>query len=171
MAEAMLIGAGLGAGGAMLSGQDPLKGAAVGGAMGGASAGFGGAGVASGASAGAANGASHLAQTGAEQAAASGMGGGLGATIGSGFDTVKDVTGLTNRDITMMGVNQGLSAMQPTPEAPIQHAPMGNGISRPNVDLSQSQGSLLSSNPITSGAGGQQLTPEQIQKLKQQGLL
>ena len=166
----MLIGAGLGAGGAMLSGQDPLKGAAVGGAMGGASAGFGGAGVASGASAGAANGASHLAQTGA-QPAATNAGGGLGATIGSGFDTVKDVTGLTNRDITMMGVNQGLSAMQPTPEAPIQHAPMGNGISRPNVDLSQSQGSLLSSNPITSGAGGQQLTPEQIQKLKQQGLL
>ena len=171
MAEAMLIGAGLGAGGAMLSGQDPLKGAAVGGAMGGASAGFGGAGVASGASAGAANGASHLAQTGAEQAAASGVGGGLGATIGSGFDTVKDVTGLTNRDVTMMGVNQGLSAMQSTPEAPIQHAPMGSGISRPNVDLSQSQGSLLSSNPMTSGAGGQQLTPEQMQKLKQQGLL
>ena len=171
MAEAMLIGAGIGAGGAMLSGNDPLQGAAVGGAMGGASAGFGGAGVASGASAGAANGASHLAMTGAEQAAASGVGGGLGATIGSGFDTVKDVTGLTNRDVTMMGVNQGLSAMQPTPEAPIQHAPMGSGISRPNVDLSQSQGSLLSSNPMTSGAGGQQLTPEQIQKLKQQGLL
>jgi hypothetical protein len=171
MAEAMLIGAGLGAGGAMLSGQDPLKGAAVGGAVGGASAGFGGAGVTSGASAGAANGASHLAQTGAEQAVASGVGGGLGATIGSGFDTVKDVTGLTNRDVTMMGVNQGLSAMQPTPEAPIQHAPMGSGISRPNVDLSQSQGSLLSSNPMTSGAGGQQLTPEQMQKLKQQGLL
>jgi hypothetical protein len=171
MAEAMLIGAGLGAGGAMLSGQDPLKGAAIGGAMGGASAGFGSAGVASGASAGAANGASHLAQTGAQQAAASGVGGGLGATIGSGFDTVKDVTGLTNRDVTMMGVNQGLSAMQPTPEAPIQAAPMGQGISRPNVDLSQSQGSLLSSNPMTSGAGGQQLTPEQMQKLKQQGLL
>ena len=171
MAEAMLIGAGLGAGGAMLSGQDPLKGAAIGGAVGGASAGFGGAGVTSGASAGASNGAAHLAQTGAEQAVASGVGGGLGATIGSGFDTVKDVTGLTNRDVTMMGINQGLSAMQPTPEAPIQHAPMGSGISRPNVDLSQSQGSLLSSNPMTSGAGGQQLTPEQLQKLKQQGLL
>jgi hypothetical protein len=70
MAEAMLIGAGIGAGGAMLSGQDPLKGAAIGGAMGGASAGFGGAGVASGASAGATNGASHLAQTGAQQATA-----------------------------------------------------------------------------------------------------
>ena len=48
MAEAMLIGAGLGAGSAMLSGNDPLTGAAVGGAVGGASAGFGGAGVTSG---------------------------------------------------------------------------------------------------------------------------
>ena len=35
MAEAMLIGAGLGAGTAMLSGNDPLAGAAMGGAMGG----------------------------------------------------------------------------------------------------------------------------------------
>ena len=64
----MLIGAGLGAGGAMISGQDPLKGAMVGGAVGGASAGFGGAGVTSGATAGASNGASHLAQTGVQQA-------------------------------------------------------------------------------------------------------
>ena len=36
----MLIGAGVGAGTAMLSGNDPLKGAAIGGAMGGASAGY-----------------------------------------------------------------------------------------------------------------------------------
>ena len=128
MAEAMLIGAGLGAGGAMLSGQDPLKGAAIGGAMGGASAGFGSAGVASCASAGASNGAAHLAQTGAEQAAASGMGG-LSSTIGGGFDSFKDATGLTNRDVTVMGVNQGLSAMQPQPQQQIQHAPIGTGIS------------------------------------------
>ena len=46
-----IIGAGIGAGGAMLSGQDPLKGAAIGGVMGGATAGFGSAGVASGAGA------------------------------------------------------------------------------------------------------------------------
>ena len=154
----MLIGAGLGAGGAMLSGKDPLKGAAIGGAVGGATAGFGSAGVTSGASAGASNGASHLAQTGAEQAAASGMGG-LSSTIGGGFDSFKDATGLTNRDMSMMAVNQGISAMQPTPEAPIQHAPMGNGISRPNVDLSKSAGSLLVSNPLLQ------------EQLRQQGLL
>ena len=157
MAESILIGAGIGAGGAMLSGQDPLKGAAVGGAMGGASAGFGGAGVASGASAGAANGASHLAMTGAEQAAASGVGGGLSSQIGGGFDSFKDATGLTNRDVTMMGVNQGLSAMQPQPQQQIQHAPMGTGISQPQVDLAQGT-PTMNSNP-------------RIKKLQMQGLL
>ena len=157
MAEAMLIGAGVGAGGAMLSGQDPLKGAALGGAMGGASAGFGSAGLASGASAGASNGAAHLAQTGAEQAAASGMGG-LSSTIGGGFDSFKDATGLTNRDVTMMGVNQGLSAaMQPQQQQQIQHAPMGTGISQPQVDLAQGT-PTMNSNP-------------RIKKLQMQGLL
>ena len=157
MAEAVLIGAGVGGGGAMLSGQDPLKGAALGGAMGGASAGFGGAGVASGASAGAANGASHLAMTGAEQAAASGVGGGLSSQIGGGFDSFKDATGLTNRDVTMMGVNQGLSAMQPQQQQQIQHAPMGTGISQPQIDLAQGT-PTMNSNP-------------RIKKLQMQGLL
>ena len=134
----MLIGAGLGAGGAMLSGEDPLKGAAVGGAMGGATAGFGGAGVASGAGATAgAQGASHLAQTGAQQAAANASMGGLGSTIGSGFSAVQDATGLTNRDMSMMAINQGLGAMQPQQQQQIQHSPVGQGISRPQVDLSQ----------------------------------
>ncbi len=63
MAEAMLIGAGVGAGTSMLTGNDPLKGAALGGAMGGASAGFGGAGVSSGAEAAASNMPSHLTST------------------------------------------------------------------------------------------------------------
>ena len=49
MAEGILMGAALGGGGAMLTGQDPLKGAALGGAMGGATAGFGGAGASEGA--------------------------------------------------------------------------------------------------------------------------
>ena len=59
----MLIGAGVGAGTSMLSGQDPLKGAMVGGAVGGASAGFGGAGVTSGTEAVASNMPSHLTST------------------------------------------------------------------------------------------------------------
>ena len=153
MAEAMLIGAGLGAGGAMLSGQDPLKGAAVGGAVGGASAGFGGAGVASGASAGAANGASHLAQSGAQQAATN-AGGGLGATIGSGFT---DLTGMTGQDVAQMGVQEGLRqvATPPPPEQAIQHAQPN--ISQPQVDLSQGT-PIMNSNP-------------RIKKLQMQGLL
>ena len=153
MAEAMLIGAGLGAGTSMLSGQDPLKGAAIGGAMGGATAGFGGAGVTSGATAGASNGASHLAQTGAQQATAT-AGGGLGATIGSGFT---DLTGLTGQDVAQMGVQEGIRqvATPPPPEQAIQHAPVN--ISQPQVDLSQGT-PTMNSNP-------------RIKKLQMQGLL
>ena len=153
MAEAMLIGAGLGAGGAMISGQDPLKGAMVGGAVGGASAGFGGAGVTSGATAGASNGASHLAQTGAQQATAT-AGGGLGATIGSGFT---DLTGMTGQDLAQMGVQEGIRqvATPPPPEQAIQHAQPN--ISQPQVDLSQGT-PVMNSNP-------------RIKKLQMQGLL
>jgi hypothetical protein len=153
MAEAMLIGAGLGAGGAMISGQDPLKGAMVGGAVGGASAGFGGAGVTSGATAGASNGASHLAQTGAQQATAN-AGGGLGATIGSGFT---DLTGMTGQDVAQMGVQEGIRqvATPPPPEQAIQHAQPN--ISQPQVDLSQGT-PTMNSNP-------------RIKKLQMQGLL
>ena len=153
----MLIGAGLGAGGAMLSGQDPLKGAAIGGAVGGASAGFGGAGVTSGASAGASagasNGASHLAQTGAQQATAN-AGGGLGATIGSGFT---DLTGMTGQDVAQMGVQQGIRqvATPPPPQQAIQHAQPN--ISQPQVDLAQGV-PTMNSNP-------------RIKKLQMQGLL
>ena len=153
MAESILIGAGIGAGGAMLSGNDPLQGAALGGAIGGASAGFGGAGVASGASAGAANGASHLAQSGAQQAAAN-AGGGLGATIGSGFT---DLTGMTGQDVAQMGVQEGLRqvATPPPPEQAIQHAQPN--ISQPQVDLAQGV-PTMNSNP-------------RVKKLKMQGLL
>ena len=148
----MLIGAGVGAGTSMLSGQDPLKGAAIGGAMGGASAGFGSAGVASGA--GASNGASHLAQTGAQQAASNAATGGLSSQIGGGF---QNATGLTNRDMSMMAINQGMSAMQPQQQQQIQHAPMGTGISQPQVDLAQGV-PTMNSNP-------------RIKKLQMQGLL
>lgn len=173
MAESVLLGAAIGGGGAMLSGQDPLKGAALGGAMGGATAGFGGAGVTSGASASSTVPA-HLTQTGAQQAAsnaaAGSMFGGVGDTIGQGFDYVNDMTGMENKDWTQMAMKQGINSMQPDPQQQLQAAPMGTGISRPNVDLSQNAGSLLSSNPMTSGPGGRQMTQKDYELLKQ-GLL
>jgi len=195
MAEGILLGAALGGGTALATGQDPLKGAALGGAMGGVggamSSAPAAAGGASGAATAAANGsmvplatqqvagsAALSGASGATTAAANGsmtptgsMFGGFGDTIGQGFDYMNDKTGMENRDWTKMGLSQGINAMTPEQEQQIQAAPIGQGISRPQVDLSQSGGSLLSSNPLTSGAGGQQLTPEQLQKLKQQGLL
>ena len=69
-------------------------------------------------------------------------------TIGSGFDYLNDKTGMENKDWTQMAMTQGINSMQPDPQQPIQAAPMGQGISRPNVDLSKTAGSLLSSNPL-----------------------
>ena len=154
----MLIGAGLGAGSAMLSGNDPLTGAAVGGAVGGASSGFGGAGVTSGVSANTAGqlaAPQMLAQTGAQQATANASMGGLGSTIGSGFT---DLTGMTGQDVAQMGMREGLSQMAtPTPEQQIQHTPMGTGIIQPNIDLAQGT-PTMTSNP-------------RIKKLQMEGLL
>lgn len=208
----MLIGAGIGAGGAMLSGQDPLKGAAIGGAMGGATAGFGGAGVASGAGANA--GSTSMMQTLATPTMTSGataavgntmnpaltnsigkssnaltqfgrdassymgdigdnisdFGNSVGDTMSEGFDYINDKTGMENKDWTQMSLNQGMNAMQPDPQQQIQAAPIGQGISRPNIDLSKSAGSLLSSNPMTSGPGGMAMTQKDYELLKQ-GLL
>ena len=76
------------------------------------------------------------------------MFGGVGDTVGQGFDWLNDKTGMENRDWTQMGLNQGAQLMQPDPQQPIQAAPMGQGISRPNVDLSKTAGSLLTSNPL-----------------------
>ena len=101
--------------------------------------------------------------------------GGYGGSMFDGFgDTlgkVNDFTGMEAKDWTKMGMTQGADLLQAEPQKPIQSAPMGQGISRPQVDLSQSSGSLLSSNPMTSGAGGQQLTAEQIKLLQQKGLI
>ncbi len=186
MAESVLLGAAIGGGGAALTGNDPLKGAAIGGAMGGASAGFGGAGVSSGAEAATSNMPSHLTSSAGATANAgsrfvnpaltNGMGessnaftqfgrdaseafGNVGDTIGQGFDWVNDKTGMENKDWTQMGLSQGAQLMQRDPMQPIQAAPMGQGISRPNVDLTKTAGSLLTSNPLLQ------------EKLRQQGLL
>jgi hypothetical protein len=98
------------------------------------------------------------------------MGSNISDTVGQGFDYMNDMTGMENKDWTKMGLNQGAQLMQPDPQQQLQAAPMGQGISRPQVDLSQSPGSLLSSNPLTSGPGGRQMTQKDYELLKQ-GLL
>ena len=206
----MLIGAGVGAGTSLMSGNDPLKGAAIGGAMGGATAGFGGAGVASGAEAAASTVPSHLTSNAANNVATNTMNPALtnvlgqssnpftqfgrdasematnaydtvGDTVGQGFDYLNDKTGMEDRDYTMMAMNQGANLLQPTPtpNEPIAPAPVGQGISKPNMDLTKTDGLLSSLPPTTTTSYPNQepitdlsqLTPEQIMKLKQQGIL
>ena len=133
MAEGILLGAAMGGGTAMLTGNDPLKGAALGGAMGGATAGFGGAGVSSGA--GAAGGSTSMMQTLATPAMTS------GATAAAG--------------------SQAMNTMNPA---------LTNGLGQSSNALTQfgrDAGSLLSSNPLTSGPGGMAMTQKDYELLKQ----
>ena len=201
MAEGILMGAALGGGTAMLTGNDPLKGAAIGGIGGGiggnlmTSNPFAGEALSQGVSStvnpallsagtevgstvaantmnpaltnGLGESSNMLTQFGRD---ASGYMGDMGDTIGQGFDYMNDKTGMENKDWTQMAMNQGINSMQPDPQQQLQAAPMGTGISRPQVDLSQSRGSLLSSNPLTSGPGGQAMTQKDYELLKQ-GLL
>ena len=207
----MLIGAGIGAGGAMLTGNDPLKGAAIGGATGGIGSQLTSnpltqealkSGVTSTVNPALVTGTEAVGSTVANNTMnpaltnglgessnmltqfgrdASGymsdignnisdFGNSVGDTISEGFDYMNDKTGMENKDWTQMGLNQGMNAMQPDPQQQIQAAPIGQGISRPNIDLSKSAGSLLSSNPLTSGPGGRQMTQKDYELLKQ-GLL
>ena len=105
---------------------------------------------------------------------------GLGDSFGQATDYLSDLTGMDRGDVSGLALNQGASLLQPTPPEPIKHTPMGQGISKPNVDLTKTAGSLMSSLPpaTTTAYPGQepimdasQLTPEQIMKLKQQGIL
>jgi len=97
-------------------------------------------------------------------------------TVGQGFDWLNDKTGLENKDYTMLAMNQGANLLQPTPQQPIQHASM-EGISKPMGNTPPNQSGLLSSLPPMTPQDEQvlsqsnTLTPEQIMKLKQQGIL
>ena len=113
-----------------------------------------------------------------------GYGGGILDSLGEGVggitDSLSEFTGMDRGDVSALTLSQGANLLQPTPPEKIQHAPVGQGISKPNVDLTKTAGSPMTSLPsaTTSAYPGQQpitdvsqLTPEQIMKLKQQGIL
>ena len=112
-----------------------------------------------------------------------GYGGGILDSLGNGIggitDSLSDFTGMDRGDVSSMALSQGANLLQPTPPEKIQHASM-EGISRPNASATQPVVGKMSSLPpaTTSAYPGQQpitdvsqLTPEQIMKLKQQGIL
>lgn len=153
----MLMGAGLGAGTAMLTGNDPLKGAAMGGVAGGIggnamttnplSSGAGGMGGAV-----MSNAPAHLAQTGAQQAASNfasqGLMGQMGDIASNAMDGFTDMTGMTGQDLGGMAVNEGVNALsQPPQNAPNFNVPQA-GISRPQFQPGMQGGGMLASNPL-----------------------
>ena len=211
MAEAVLIGAGLGAGTAMLSGNDWKTGAMMGGATGGIGSQLTsnpftqealksgvtstvpshltteavGSTVANGTinpalTNGVGQSSNALTQFGRDASEmATNAYDNVGGTLGQGFDWLNDKTGLEKKDYTMMTLNQGANLLQPAPPEKIQHASM-EGISKPQGKTPSNQSGLLSSLPpaTTTAYPSQepitdlsQLTPEQIMKLKQQGIL
>ena len=139
MASGMLMGAGLGAGTSMLSGQDPLQGAVNGGVMGGIGGGFAPTGVVSNVATSTIP--AHLAQTGLEQAATNG----LSSQIGGGFNALTDGTGMSGQYVAQTLAKPILQNMN-SQDPQLQHTPMGQGISRPQVNLAQG-GMAMNSNP------------------------
>jgi hypothetical protein len=93
---------------------------------------------------------------------------GFGDGIGGVTDSLSEFTGMDRGDVSSFTLSQGANLLQPTPPEPIKHAPAGQGISRPTVDLTKTAGTPMTSFP---NGGANQLTPEQIMKLKQQGIL
>ena len=157
----MLMGAGLGAGTAMLTGNDPLKGAAMGGVAGGIggnamttnplSSGATGMGGGLGGAA-MSNMPAHLAQTGAQQAASNfasqGIMGQMGDMASSAMDGFTDMTGYTGQDLGGMAVNKGVSALaQPHEQQHQLNVPQAS-ISRPQFQPGMQGGGMLTSNPM-----------------------
>lgn len=122
----------------------------------------------------------HLAQTGAEQAtsniAQQGFFGGMGDALGGFGDTlseyggaVNDFTGMEARDWTQLGLSEGLSAMEGTPNQVISHSPVMNTQGIPNALEGQMAGGLLSSHVRPNTAQG--FDPNMLRQLKMRGLI
>ena len=161
MVSGMLMGAGLGAATSLATGNDPFKGAAMGGIAGGIGGnamttnpfssgatgmggGLGGAVMS--------NMPAHLAQTGAQQAASNfasqGIMGQMGDMASSAMDGFTDMTGYTGQDLGGMAVNKGINALaQPQQNAPNFNVPQAS-VSRPQFQPGMQGGGMLTSNPM-----------------------
>ena len=138
----MLLGAGLGAATSLATGNDPLKGAAMGGAAGG----LGGMAMSS---APAYTGATSMMQAPTIMNAGTGsMMGGLGNVASNAMDGFTDMTGVTGQDLGGMAFNKGVSALsQPHEQQHQLNVPQAS-ISRPQFQPGMQGGGMLTSNPM-----------------------
>ena len=122
----------------------------------------------------------HLAQTGMEQASSNlaqqGFMGSMGDALGGFGDTlseygtaVNDFTGMEARDWTQLGLEQGLGAMEGTPNQLVSHSPVMNTQGIPNALEGQMAGGLLNSHVKPNTPQG--LDPNMIRQLRMRGLV
>ena len=160
MASGLMLGAGLGAATSLATGNDPLKGAAMGGIAGG----IGGAAMttnplSSGATgmggglggAAMSNMPAHLAQTGAQQAASNAAAGsmfsGISDMASNAMDGFTDMTGMTGQDLGGMAFTKGVNALSQPSQQPQLNVPQAS-ISRPQFQPGTQGGGMLTSNPL-----------------------
>ncbi len=122
----------------------------------------------------------HLAQTGMEQASSNlaqqGFMGSMGDALGGFGDTmsefgtdVNDFTGMEARDWTQLGLEQGLGAMEGTPNQLVSHSPVMNTQGIPNAVEGQMAGGLLSSHVKPNSPQG--FDPNMMRQLRMRGLV
>jgi len=103
-----------------------------------------------------------------ELAEANGGYGGVFDSFGDTMGAIGDFTGLDRGDVAQTGMITGAQMLaNQQQQKPIEHAPVNQGISKPQVNTKFNDG-LLSSFP---NGGANQLTPEQIEILKNRGII
>jgi len=94
---------------------------------------------------------------------------GIGDTVSEYGTAVNDFTGMEARDWTQLGIQEGLGAMEGTPQQPIMHSPVVSSQGIPTGLENQQKTSLLSSHvkPNTE----QIFDPNMLKQLQMRGLL
>jgi hypothetical protein len=95
--------------------------------------------------------------------------GGVGDTLSEYGTAVNDFTGMEARDWTQLGLSEGLSAMEGTPNQVISHSPVMNTQGIPNALEGQMTGGLLSSHVKPNTPQG--FDPNMLRQLKMRGLV
>jgi len=95
--------------------------------------------------------------------------GGMGDTISEFGSDVNDFTGMEARDWTQLGLQEGLGAMEGTPNQPMMITPAPSAQGIPSAVEGQMTGGLLNSHVKPNSAQG--YDPNMIRQLRMRGLV
>ena len=95
--------------------------------------------------------------------------GGFGDTMSEFGGEINEFTGMENRDWTQLGLEQGLGAMEGTPNQPMMVTPAPSAQGQPNALEGQMAGGLLNSHVKPNSPQG--LDPNMLRQLQMRGLV